>query len=42
LAIDPALAFYVLRFYYDNPSARVELATEAAAQRVQNNAVMRG
>ncbi|HEX3778745.1 MAG TPA: hypothetical protein VHX38_03705 [Pseudonocardiaceae bacterium] len=42
LAIDPALTFHVLRFYYDNPGARVELATDAAVQRIQNSAVVRG
>src|SRR5205807_9794806 len=41
LAVDPALAFHVLRFYYDNPGARGELATDTGLQRVQNHAVVR-
>lgn len=34
LAIDPALALHALRFYHENPAARVELGTTAAVLRV--------
>jgi hypothetical protein len=40
LSISPALAFHTLRYYQQNPAARVELGTDAAVQRVRSAAVL--
>jgi hypothetical protein len=37
LAVDPALALHTLRFYHENPAARVELGTDAAVRRVRSD-----
>jgi hypothetical protein len=38
LAIDPNLVYWLVKFYVENPPARVELGTEAAIQRVRARA----
>jgi hypothetical protein len=40
LAVDPGLAFHVLRFYHQNPAARAELGTEIAVNRVRSGNVV--
>jgi hypothetical protein len=35
LAVNPAVAFYALRFYHRHPELRTELGTDAAAQRIR-------
>jgi len=35
LSVDPSLVYHLLRFYVDNPAARVELGTDFALQRVR-------
>lgn len=37
LAVDPALAYHLLRFYTEKPVTREEFGTEAVLRRVQEH-----